>query len=342
MLTLLTPTGARPEAFAICQRLMRRQSYRGPVRWVIVDDGPYPSRLEPVRKGWERVVLRPEPYWKEGENTQGRNLLAGLDYIEEADPDPWIVIIEDDDYYSPTWLTKIAAQLNHAELVGEGWAIYHNVATRRYERMNNQDHCSLRSSALRGDAIQTFREVMAKPCKYYDLLLWRKHHDKHIFNSRLTVGIKGLPGREGIAPGHVGVKGRFDPYGDDLRDLIGKDAELYSRFYMENTMDNVRYIVRKKRFYYNKKWHEVGDEVHFVKPIDARLHIEAKKVRRVVDEAPAAKPAAKPAPKKAATKNKPPAKSKAGGKGSSKPDPSPKAEAPALVDEKKDETPKKD
>lgn len=39
MMTLITPTGVRPKAWSICERLMARQTYDGPVQWVIVDDG---------------------------------------------------------------------------------------------------------------------------------------------------------------------------------------------------------------------------------------------------------------------------------------------------------------
>ena len=51
MLTLLTATGARPEAWAICEQLMARQTYAGPVRWVIVDDGPVAQPVAFQRAG---------------------------------------------------------------------------------------------------------------------------------------------------------------------------------------------------------------------------------------------------------------------------------------------------
>ena len=51
MLTLLTATGARPEAWAICERLMARQTYAGPVRWIIVDAGPEAQPVTLQRAG---------------------------------------------------------------------------------------------------------------------------------------------------------------------------------------------------------------------------------------------------------------------------------------------------
>lgn len=74
MLTLLTATGARPQAWAICERLMMAQDYSGPVRWVIVDDGKEAQPVTFERDGWTLEVIRPAPYWRQGQNTQARNL----------------------------------------------------------------------------------------------------------------------------------------------------------------------------------------------------------------------------------------------------------------------------
>jgi len=69
MLTLLTATGCRPQAWAICEELMRRQSYAGPVKWIIVDDGEVAQPITFKRSNWLVVVTRPEPFWKSGQNT---------------------------------------------------------------------------------------------------------------------------------------------------------------------------------------------------------------------------------------------------------------------------------
>ena len=63
MLHLLTATGARPQAWAICERLMAAQDYAGPVTWIIVDDGPEPQPVTFERAGWRLVVIRPAPLW---------------------------------------------------------------------------------------------------------------------------------------------------------------------------------------------------------------------------------------------------------------------------------------
>lgn len=128
MLTLITATGARPHAFGICQRLMAAQDYEGDVRWIVVDDGEQASPITFERDGWTVEVVRPEPFWQVGQNTQARNMLAGLALISSDDR---LVVIEDDDHYKPDWLSVADAALSRAELVGEYLARYYNVSTKR-------------------------------------------------------------------------------------------------------------------------------------------------------------------------------------------------------------------
>jgi len=225
MLTLLTATGARPAAWALCERWMARQDYAGPVRWIIVDDGPEPQPVTFRREGWQLVLVRPSPHWAPGQNTQARNLLKGLAAVDPADN---LVIIEDDDWYAPDWLTTVAAELQHAELVGEQRARYYNVQQRRGRQLVNTGHASLCSTAMRGSALQDFADACRSRPKFIDLELWRRPRDRRLFGGHRVVGIKGLPGRGGIGMGHdAGFKGEPDPTGALLRDWIGEDSEVY-------------------------------------------------------------------------------------------------------------------
>jgi len=225
MLTLLTATGARPEAFALCERWMAAQDYPGRVRWVIVDDGPDPQHVTLARDGWTIEVIRPTPLWEPGQNTQARNLLAGLEVIGE---DARVVCIEDDDHYAPGWLTHIDAELDHAELVGEGMARYYNVALRVGRQLNNMLLASLCSTAVRGRAIETLREACQSSERFIDIGLWRLHPSRHVFSGHRVTGIKGLPGRGGIGMGHrPEFSGTPDPDGRLLREWIGDDAMHY-------------------------------------------------------------------------------------------------------------------
>jgi len=226
MLTLLTATGSRPVAWALCEQLMQRQTYAGNVRWIVVDDGEIPQPICFSRPGWQVDVIRPYPPWQAGQNTQSRNILAGLECVSNSDR---LVIIEDDDYYSPGYLTHVSEHIQRAELVGESHARYYNVTTKRHHTHNNDAHASLCATALTGAAIQRLRELCQTPRRFIDLDLWRDHPSKSLANSRLTVGIKGLPGRAGIGIGHDRSFGRADDSQQTvLREWLGQDAGLYA------------------------------------------------------------------------------------------------------------------
>lgn len=225
MLTLLTATGMRHQSWALCEKFMQRQTYAGPVRWVVVDDGQEPQPIGFEKQGWTLEVIRPEPFWLPGDNTQARNLLAGMDVIGS---DERVVFVEDDDWYSPNWLQVVDAMLARAELVGEGFARYYNVQLRKYRTHKNAQHASLCSSAIRGKALETFRKVCLPGVQFIDISLWQSHPDKHVFAGTDVVGIKGLPGRGGIGMGHKGnFLGDIDYTGDVLKSWVGADADLY-------------------------------------------------------------------------------------------------------------------
>jgi hypothetical protein len=194
------------------------------VRWVIVDDGQDAQPVTFRRDGWTLVVLRPRPYWQPGQNTQARNLLAGLSAIGEGER---MVILEDDDWYAPDWLTHVAAQLERAELVGETRARYYNVTQRRARQLVNTAHASLCATAMRGRAIDTFRAVCRTQAKFIDMELWKRHQSRHLFDGHRVVGMKGLPGRGGIGMGHQRLFGDPDPNGKLLREWIGDDVSTY-------------------------------------------------------------------------------------------------------------------
>lgn len=292
MLTLLTTTGARPEAFALCERMMFCQDIEGPVTWVIVDDGEAAQPLCECREGWRRVIVRPEPFWRPGDNTQARNIEAGLNAAEvlaqEAGAPLRIAFIEDDDWYDPRWLSTVDKMLELAELVGEPNARYYNVAMRRGSYLNNAFHASLRASAARGTAIDALRSAIAEFSTYYDFKLWRDlAPSKHLFKTTLTVGMKGLPGRPGIAAGHREMAGYPDPEMTLLRQWIGDDADNYAQFMREDAMSIDRtemYATGRLKKYENRQL--IAGERFSAKTKDVRA---LKRLKFATDEAPAKK-----------------------------------------------------
>lgn len=194
MLSVLTATGARPEAWARCEQYMAAQDYSGPVRWVIVDDGPEPQPVTFKRSSWRLVVVQPHPLWKPGQNTQARNLLEGLIHCTDK-----VVIVEDDDYYAPCWLSKCAQRLEFDDLVGEAPTLYRHV--NGTEKLMTNKTPSLCQTAMKGQALQRFGDVLRKYDTLIDCKLWADG-GKVYPNSNDVIGIKGLPGRPGVGVGH--------------------------------------------------------------------------------------------------------------------------------------------
>lgn len=178
--------------------MMRAQTYPGQVRWIVVDDGPEPETM-PEIEGWEIVHLRPEPLWQPGQNTQARNILAGLDHVTDR-----VVIVEDDDAYAPWWIERCAEWLEDADLVGEAPSLYRHRNGRERD-MGNRQHASLCATALRGPAIEALRQVCRERSRGIDIELWRRCRSRgriHPPTPRGVVGMKGGPGRSGIGIGH--------------------------------------------------------------------------------------------------------------------------------------------
>jgi len=225
MLTLITLTGNRPKAWALCELFMQRQTYQGQVRWIIVDDGQEAQPINFERKDWTLEVVRPEPFWQEGQNTQSRNLAAALELISEEDR---IVFIEDDDWYSPNWLSIADQKLNEADLIGERFAFYYNIQLKQWQQLRNGSHSSLCSTAIKGKAIAVLKRICQVNHRFIDIALWRSPIPRRLFTGGNVVGMKGLPGRGGIGMGHQ-RQPQFKPdqSGEVLRKMIGNDADLY-------------------------------------------------------------------------------------------------------------------
>lgn len=205
---VLTPTGARPEAFQECLSLMRGQTAKN-ITWVVVDDGP-----EPIgnirRSGWNIEHIRPEPLWQPGDDhTLCRNLIAGMKRIKEIGGDK-VIIVEDDDWYAPWWVRHASNQLNDVDLFGESHSVYLNVKTGGMRKCMNADHASLCSTAFTSAVFDNFIEICENNKTFVDLLLWKnKSRYRHKLQDpskpgqdRGVLGIKGLPGRPGIGVGH--------------------------------------------------------------------------------------------------------------------------------------------
>lgn len=232
MLTLITPTSDRPQAFALCERWMSRQTYSGPLHWIVVDDG---SERTDCTRGQD-VIRRPA-----GEHPHQsflNNLLAGFRRAESFAAQK-VLIIEDDDWYHPGYLQQMSDWLEDADVVGQGRARYYNIQSRRCKEMGNRRHCSLCQTGVTGRVLPWIIQWVESghATKVLDMEIWK--HALGAFRrmidtdgSTLSCGIKGLPGKGGLGYGHRMHRGEpTDHDGRVLRRWIGdEDAAMLENY----------------------------------------------------------------------------------------------------------------
>jgi hypothetical protein len=221
LVTLITPTGDRPDAFALCERWMAQQDYTGPIQWIVIDDGHAPT---PTTMGQEYIRRRPM-----ARHSLCRNIRAAIPQIRGE----VILIIEDDDYYHPHYVSTMVGRLQRADLAGEFGAKYYYVRHKLWRHnVNSEHHASLCRTGMTRAVLQTLKQAAAGDHPSIDLRLWRMWQGS-TFSWRdtdgtqsLCVGIKGVDGRQskGWRPSR---NAKPDPRGEQLRKWVGEDARFY-------------------------------------------------------------------------------------------------------------------
>ncbi len=190
MITAITCTGDRPQAFSLVQKWMIGQTVR-PDEWIVVDDGKNPMPFD-----W---VTRRDPQPDDPQHTMLLNLKTALPLVRGE----YVFFIEDDEYYAPTYIEQMLERLKNFELVGIGRSKYYHVPTRGYKQHQNMDHASLAQTACRKSFLTTINSLLDGD-SFLDIRIWKAgsglifHDDK----GSLYCGMKGMPGREGIGYGH--------------------------------------------------------------------------------------------------------------------------------------------
>ena len=207
--TLITPTGDRHAAFKQAEHYFSKQTWDGPVQWIVVDDGATPTPTSNLSA--QQYIKVPSadqlgccPGDRKAESLTG-NVLTALEHVQFDK----IIIWEDDDYYSPDYISQQVLRLNRFELVGEGCAHYYNVYERMYRVNRNTKHASFCQTALRASAIHAlYTSCLKRTSAFIDGRLWTKALNKFVFqDTRHVIGIKGMPGRTGVGMGHRPKKG---------------------------------------------------------------------------------------------------------------------------------------
>ncbi len=227
LISTITCTGDRPEAFALCEKYLASQTLQ-PAQMIVIDDGTEPTRCT---LGQDYYYL---PHLRGKGSMVNKIKTALISGIVKGDA---LVFIEDDDYFSPAWLFECNRKMASHDIVGEGCAFYYNVRNRWWFLHNNRQHASLCSTAVTRAVFPYLLKLCANPDPFIDSRLWTTWNGtKHVFypNRRMTVGIKAMPGLTGVGTGHGSNPGEGcypDPTMAKLRDLIGADADAYEKFY---------------------------------------------------------------------------------------------------------------
>lgn len=248
LISLITCTGHRPEAFKLCQSFVQRQTYKGPVQWIVVDDSispkATPGTIRLPNTFIDRLVMPGPKEWQEGFNTQRDNMNAALRVAEGE----YIFIIEDDELYKPTYIERTLKLLQYASAVGEVSAKYYHVGLPGYKEMRNYIHASLCQTAIKKNLKETLLASINSGELYFDIHFWDQIRNKCIpaimtADSNGVISMKGMPGRTGIGIGHKTKDYILDPKLVKLKEWCGADTDLYLPFIKrkdEHKRDNPR------------------------------------------------------------------------------------------------------
>lgn len=230
LVTLITPTGGRQEAFAQCERYMLRQTYQGPMQWIVVDDvEPGTNITIPFSNHIKQEYHKGPKTWRQGLNTQRLNMDEALKYVKGD----YIFVIEDDDWYAPNYIETYVKLLQDYPAVGEGNAKYYNISERSWKEWQNYKHASLCQTAIRKELLSTLEDAVNSGVLFMDCQLWlymlQRVKPLMIVHQNYVVGMKGLPGRFGIGAGHQPQDQGFirDPMFVKLKEWVGVDWVWY-------------------------------------------------------------------------------------------------------------------
>lgn len=224
--TVITVGGGRQEALTLCEKYMSRQTYKGEIQWIFIEDEPSnPMKLTMGQEIYEGPLL-----YTPGINTQRYNLDLALQKVKGE----YVIIWENDDFFGPEYIEIMLHYLKYNAMVGECDTVYYSIPSKSYLPMNNFKHASTTQTAFRKSSIPFFQKALHSGEKYFDITLWAMAREGNISSclfsmpgKKLCVGMKGLPGRGGIGVGHRPQKFIDDSDGRKLRELLGLDAKNY-------------------------------------------------------------------------------------------------------------------
>ena len=228
-LVVLTPTCDRPAAFVLCERWVSKQTLK-PDLWIVSDGGQVPVRCMQGQTHLHNSAVPP------GAHNFLSNLQRGLKAVPTGEH-VLLVIMEDDDYYFPSFLAETVRRLATADATGGIWQPYYNLRLKVWKRFHNRGSC-LCQTGLRAKLIPWLlasvqdcwvRKAFGVDGHFWDSIA-KAGFKLDLYDAQLSIGIKGLPGQAGLGVGHRPKPDWIrDPQSAKLREWVGAEAETYLR-----------------------------------------------------------------------------------------------------------------
>lgn len=234
-LSLLTPTCDQPVGFARCEVYMSRQwlPYVPPgvdLEWIVVDDGTVP-----ITPTMGQTYIRRQRGDVSPAESFCDNLRTGL----AAVTGDYLIFIEHDDWYAPGHLYTLFQQLQAPGVLvaGDPLQRYYSLSQRTWKTFDNVGASMCQTGVLTEEARRILTQELPKHRAVQrlglDRALWEAiPRDRwSLARTDTVVGLKGLPGRQGLGIGHLAARvARWlpDPDGAQLAAWIGTaDAAWY-------------------------------------------------------------------------------------------------------------------
>lgn len=225
-ITIITPSGERHEAIQRTKYYIERQTFNGPIQWIICDDSKEHYNINAPSNVLKFTHKKREYPGNKSDSFRG-NVICALPLILFDR----VIIFEDDDWYHPDYLVVYKNRLLNYELVGEGPARYYNIQRRSYRILGNTKRASFCQTALRASIVDKLFVACQRDSAFVDARLWDKNCHKFVFRDDKPhcIGIKGMPGRMGIGMGHRCKSFTTDKEFKILERWIGKEDTDYYR-----------------------------------------------------------------------------------------------------------------
>lgn len=215
-LSVITLTGARPEAFWLCAEYFHRQTIHQnkkiSVEWIVVDDVNDETLSNLSTPNYSIKFVNPTPKWTpDSSNTFVRNLKAALEQVTGD----VVCFMEDDDWYASDYLEWVVA--NHVidntgnMALGESFSKYYNVYWRKSNEREYKTYAALAQTSFSVGLIPHLLHILDKYKDNHDMHFWLELPEETFSCLYPTIfphviGIKGMPGRLGIGRGHKKVE----------------------------------------------------------------------------------------------------------------------------------------